>query len=273
MNHLNYFKFVGRFLAKVLYDQQHLSSYFTRSLYKHILGKTLHYTDMQKEDKDLYKGLVYLLEHSVSEMSSQGTETFFVIDEEEFGRHRTVDLIPNGHTTLVTDANKHEYVQCVCNYKMLSSIRTQLAAFLEGFYSLLPKRLISIFSEHELELLLAGLPVVDIDDLKANAIYDGYQEDSQQILWLWQALYSFDQTERAKFLQFSTGTSKTPLGGFTALGNWHFTIRRAVDHSSNHLPTAHTCSNQLELPAYETYEKLRQMLLKTISEGLCFGFV
>ena len=38
---LNYFKFIGKFIAKALFDKQLLECYFTRSFYKHILGKIL----------------------------------------------------------------------------------------------------------------------------------------------------------------------------------------------------------------------------------------
>ena len=55
------------------------------------------------------------------------------------------------------------------------AIRKQLAAFLEGFYEIIPKRLISIFTEQELELLISGLPTIDIDDLKSNTEYHKYQ--------------------------------------------------------------------------------------------------
>ncbi|NXI25598.1 HUWE1 ligase, partial [Sterrhoptilus dennistouni] len=36
-NHLSYFKFVGRIVAKAVYDNRLLECYFTRSFYKHIL--------------------------------------------------------------------------------------------------------------------------------------------------------------------------------------------------------------------------------------------
>jgi len=45
--------------------------------------------------------------------------------------------------------------------------------FLRGFYELVPRDLISIFSYKELELLIAGLPEFDIEDLKANIDYKG----------------------------------------------------------------------------------------------------
>lgn len=44
-NHLSYFKFVGRVVAKAVYDNRLLECYFTRSFYKHILGKSVRYTD------------------------------------------------------------------------------------------------------------------------------------------------------------------------------------------------------------------------------------
>ena len=56
----------------------------------------------------------------------------------------------------VTDENKDEYMRLVCQMKMTGAIRKQLSAFLEGFYDIIPRRLISIFNEQELELLLSG---------------------------------------------------------------------------------------------------------------------
>lgn len=57
----------------------------------------------------------------------------------------------------------------------------RLNAFLEGFYDIIPKRLISIFNEQELELLISGLPNVDIEDLKANTEYHKYNANSLQV--------------------------------------------------------------------------------------------
>ncbi|GFT18781.1 e3 ubiquitin-protein ligase HUWE1 [Nephila pilipes] len=272
-NHLSYFKFVGRVIAKAVYDNKLLESYFTRSFYKHILGKNVKYTDMESEDYSFYQGLVFLLEHGVNEL---GYELTFSVEVQEFGVTEIRDLKPNGRNLPVTEENKNEYVKLVCQEKMTGAIRKQLKAFLEGFYEIIPKRLISIFNEQELELLISGLPNIDIDDLKANTEYHKYQPTSLQIQWFWRALRSFDQADRANFLQFVTGTSKVPLQGFAALegmnGTQKFQIHRD-DRSTDRLPSAHTCFNQLDLPAYETYDKLRSMLLKAIhecSEG--FGF-
>ncbi len=76
-NHLNYFKFIGRVIAKAIYDNKLLDCYFTRSFYKHILGKPVHYTDMEAEDYLFYQGLVYLLEHDANEI---GADLTFSVD-------------------------------------------------------------------------------------------------------------------------------------------------------------------------------------------------
>ena len=47
-NHLSYFKFVGRVVAKAVYDNRLLECYFTRSFYKHILGKSVRYLSYWK---------------------------------------------------------------------------------------------------------------------------------------------------------------------------------------------------------------------------------
>ena len=105
----------------------------------------------------------------------------FTIQIQEFGVTETRDLKPNGANIPVTEDNKKEYVKLVCQMKMTGAIRKQLNAFLEGFYDIIPKRLISIFNEQELELLLSGLPTVDIDDLKSNTEYHKYQPTSLQV--------------------------------------------------------------------------------------------
>ena len=100
---------------------------------------------------------------------------------QEFGITEVRELKPGGSKILVTEDNKKEYLKLVCQMRMTGAIRKQLNAFLDGFYDIIPKRLISIFNEQELELLLSGLPTIDIDDLKTNTEYHKYQPNSLQV--------------------------------------------------------------------------------------------
>ena len=222
---------------------------------------------MEHEDYSFYKSMMFLLENDLQEC---GLDTLdFTMEIEEVGVTETRDLKADGANMPVTNANKKEYVKLISQMKMTVSIRSQIKAFLDGFYDIIPKHLISIFTDTELELLISGLPTIDIDDLKNNTEYHKYTATSLQIQWLWRALRSFSQAERANFLQFVTGTSKVPLQGFSSLegmnGVQKFQVHRD-DRCTDRLPCAHTCFNQLDLPVYQTYDKLRKNLLLAINE-------
>jgi E3 ubiquitin-protein ligase HUWE1 len=133
-----------------------------------------------------------------------------------------------------------------------------------------------MFSPPELELLISGLPDIDIDELRIQTEYVQYRSTDNVILWFWDALYAFSREEKAMFLQFVTGTSKVPLDGFENLqgmrGTQKFNIHRAYG-DAHALPSAHTCFNQLDLPDYGSHEELRDKLLMAIKEGSeGFGF-
>ena len=177
-NHSQYFKFIGRIIAKAIFDNKYMDCYFTRSFYKLILGIPVRYTDMESVDIQFYKNLVMLLENDIQQL---GLELTFSLDASEFGENKVIQLKPNGSSIAVTNENKHEYVRLVCQQKMIESIKDQINAFLEGFYTIIPRSLISIFNEQELELLISGLPDIDIEDLKANTEYHKYRPNSLQV--------------------------------------------------------------------------------------------
>ena len=57
--------------------------------------------------------------------------------------------------------------------KMTTAIKPQIKSFLEGFSELIKPSLIAIFTPSELELLISGLPDIDIEDLRKNTEYRG----------------------------------------------------------------------------------------------------
>ena len=179
-------------------------------------------------------------------------------------------LCPGGAEVRVTNDNKREYVDAVARHRMTTAIRPQIDAFLGGFWDVVPRTLVALFNDHELELIISGLPEIDVDDMRANTQYgDGYAATTRVVRWFWEVVGAMDQEDRALLLQFVTGTSKVPLEGFKALGGHagqhKFTI---LKHSVvDHLPTAHTCFNQIELPEYESQEVLKDRLLTALHEG------
>ncbi|XP_073006653.1 E3 ubiquitin-protein ligase UPL2-like [Typha latifolia] len=277
--HLSYFKFVGRVVGKALFDSQLLDVHFTRSFYKHILGVKVTYHDIEAIDPDYYKNLKWMLENDISDILDL---TFSMDADEEklilYEKAEVTDseLIPGGRNIRVTEENKHEYVNRVAEHRLTTAIRPQINAFMDGFNELIPRDLISIFNDKEFELLISGLPDIDLDDLRANTEYSGYSNASPVIQWFWEVVQGFSKEDKARFLQFVTGTSKVPLEGFSALqgisGSQRFQIHKAYG-SPHHLPSAHTCFNQLDLPEYTSKDQLQERLLLAIHEGSeGFGF-
>ena len=176
-----------------------------------------------------------------------GALDFTISVEHERGQHRDEPLVPRGAELHVTDANKWDYVQLVTAHRLTRSIRPQINAFLKGFCELVPPSLISLFTPEELELLIAGLPDIDVADLKRHTEYVGYRPTDEAIQFFWAAVESFDASDRARLLMFVTGTSKVPLGGFKALrgqrGPQLFTLQKAGG-DPDALPASHTCFNQ-----------------------------
>lgn len=241
--HLMFFKFIGRVIGKALYEGRVLDCHFSRAVYKQILSRPVNLKDMETLDLEYYKSLQWMLENDITDII---TETFSV-DNEAFGETQVVDLIPDGRNKPVTEENKHEYVRLVTEYRLTVAVKEQLEHFLRGFHDIIPADLISIFNEQELELLISGLPDINIEDWKANTEYHNYTQNSPQIHWFWRAVRSFDKEEQAKLLQFVTGTSKVPLNGFKELegmnGFSKFNIHRDYG-SKDRLPSSHTCFNR-----------------------------
>jgi E3 ubiquitin-protein ligase HUWE1 len=270
---LKYFKFIGRVFGKAIYDAQLLDAHFTRSFYKHMLGVPVSVQDMAAFDPSYHQSLSWILENKVADL---GMDLTFTIEEETFGVTETIELKEGGKDIAVTDENKKEYVQLVVEQKLCKSIQPQIDQFLKGFHEVIPDY-INIFNEQELELLISGLPDIDIDDLKRNTEYVGYTATSPVITNFWRAVESFTREELANLVQFCTGTAKVPLEGFVALegmnGPQKFQIHKAYG-DLDRLATAHTCFNQLDLPEYASYDQMVEKLKMAFMEAnQGFGFV
>lgn len=271
-DHLEYFHFLGLILGRAVLDRRTVDCHFSRVIYKFLLEKSVALSDMESVDPPYYRSLRWMLNNDITDV----VEASFAVELEEFGANKTYSLIPGGEDISVTEDNKEEYVRRLVEFKLVTSVKDQLESLREGFHQVVDSERVEMFDEQELELIICGLPNIDIDDWRRNAVYQGYTATSPQVRWFWRALASFSADERAKVLQFATGTSKVPVQGFSSLestdGPGRFTVVREFT-SNDRLPSAHTCSNQLSLPPYSSYETLRDALVKAITLGSTgFGF-
>lgn len=97
----------------------------------------------------------------------------FTVTEDRLGSMQVVDLKENGSEIDVTNENIGEYVELVLKHRLLGRMRDQLTAFLVGFYDVIPEALLSVFDFQELELLMCGLPQIDLSDWQRYTDYTG----------------------------------------------------------------------------------------------------
>jgi hypothetical protein len=188
-DHLSYFHFVGRVIGMAIYHEELLDVFFTRSFYKHVLGIPVNLDDLESVDFEYHKNLKWILENDTEEAD---LDLAFCADIDNFGEMEVVELKPNGKNIPVTEANKAEYVQLIAELKLTTSIIAQLKHFLTGFNEIIPRSLISIFNEYELELLISGIPKINTIDWQLNTEYaGGYTDTSCQIEWFWKCVRSF----------------------------------------------------------------------------------
>ena len=270
----DYFHFVGIFIGKAIIENIPIECHLSRSMYKLMLGRSLTLFDLKEVDTANHQSLTWMAANSIQGIFDD--QTFTVGTGDNFGgvSRQEIELIPRGADMLVTDVNKHEYIDLKIQYLLKGSIKTQIDAFLEGFHEMIPQNLISSFTVSELQRLISGVTEIDVLDWESNSQYEtsdaGYNADSDQIRWFWQAVRSFTPSEQRKLLLFVTGSPSVPLEGFSMLRSRGEISPFRIVTSSNgpdSLPIAHTCFNRLDLPRYADYDTLREKVSFAINEG------
>lgn len=270
--HLQYFRFVGRFLAKALIDGYNIPCHLTRDLYKHMVGEPISIDDVSLIDPQLGKSMLHVLEcEDVGALCLDFTTSVWGL-----GKTNQVDLIENGSQTNVTGDNVEKYLSLLLRFVMLDRHHLQLSFFLKGFEEVVPQSLISVFTASEFEGVISGLDFVDVDDWMKHCVYRGkflLEAQAHPVIgWFWTHIRNMDQPTRGKFLQFCTASSRVPVQGFKALTGddglemW-FSIE-AVSLERCIYPRAHTCFNRLELPLYTSEADLIRYVDEAVGVGL-----
>ncbi|WAR01500.1 UBE3B-like protein, partial [Mya arenaria] len=273
-NHLHLFEFVGKMLAKAVYEVP-FAPFFLTQILGHGTSSTYSSLDeLPSLDPDLAKNF--------------DLDLTFCYDEDIMGRVETHELVPGGKAIPVTNDNKIRYVHLMAHFRMYRQIREQTLAFIRGFKSLVNAEWLNMFSSPELQKLMSGDTAdMDISDLRKHTqYYGGYHNNHKVINWLWDVLEKdFNPKDRAAFLKFVTSCSKSPLLGFAHLEppfsircdtgdtvgsvlKGFFNIRKR--EPVGRLPTSSTCFNLLKLPNYQKKATLREKLKYAIHSNTGF---
>lgn len=200
-DHLKEFRFIGKIIAKAVFDRHLVDLPLGDVVFKHLLALPVTIDDLQAMDPAYHKSLMWIKDNDITDIIY---ETFSVDRQESNGSITIIDLKENGRDIDVDESNKEEYIRLMVQWRTEYAVRAQLDALLQGIHSLLPHDKICMFELDELKLLINGRPSIDVDEIRSSVVFQGgYNENSQVVLWLWQALREFNQEYRGLFLKVS----------------------------------------------------------------------
>ncbi|KDO24857.1 hypothetical protein SPRG_09689 [Saprolegnia parasitica CBS 223.65] len=264
---------VGRLLGKAIIDGQVLPMRLCVPLFKALLGAPVSVRDVSYMDETTYKSLQFV---DATETVEALALDFSVLVPTIDGGHEVLDLIPNGRAIDVTSANKQAYVDAMVRHLVCGRWSQQIGRLVRGFYTVLPPELISVFDYKELELVLCGTAEIDVSDWRAHTIVSRSLQCTNALEWFWDVLeFDMRPEDHAKFLHFTTGSSRVPLQGFKGLTSYDgklclFTLH-ATTYSRGCLPKVHTCFNRIDLPLYPSRGLMKDALFTLLRlESMAF---
>ena len=261
--------------------------FFKKLIFEGDAGFQVGLDDLHQLDPTIYDGFKKLLEWDTANgrVVDVFCQSFEITFKNKDGSHETVPLCANGSEILVDETNRHRFVSCYLQEKLVNRLAHVFAPLQKGFLRVMDgdnkerfPTLLQIFRPEELKIVLTGMDTSDksysaeeFGKLKASASYNGYEDDSQTIIAFWNVLQNeFCNNQRKKFLGFLTASDRIPVGGLIKM---KLIIQKNGTAESNRLPTSYTCFNTLLLPDYQNHEKLLLLLSKAIEEGKGFGLV
>ncbi|RHY31046.1 hypothetical protein DYB32_006223 [Aphanomyces invadans] len=258
-----HFLALGRFLARAIIDGQVLPLSLTAPLFKALLGTPLSIHDVRYIDEMTYKSLLFVRDTDCIEALDLDF-TWTLPDG------RSVELVAGGADVAVTSANQAEYVACLVRYWLFDSVRTPLEHVVRGFYDVVDPVVIANFDYKELELVLCGTTDINVVEWQFETVVTANLTASPALAWFWDVVErDMQQHDRAKLLQFTTGSARVPLQGFKALtghdGNLCPFTLRGVPYTKGAMPKVQTCFNRILLPLYPSRKLMREALFVLVN--------
>lgn len=192
-----------------------------------------------------------------------------------------VVLVPDGDKRVVTEENKHEFVEALLEWRLRSSMKGPVEEMLRGLKAAVPTEVLAearqMLEPREVHALLAGMRNIDVLDWERNTrTAGGLTPTHREVRWFWKILGQWHadgrQDRLQDLLQFATGSRRVPVGGFAQLvgfngGKHLFTLVRGAHLSPKSLPTSHACICTVDIPPWDSFEAAQQKLLAATEAG------
>mmetsp|Transcript_82781 Transcript_82781/g.146215 ORF Transcript_82781/g.146215 Transcript_82781/m.146215 type:complete len:815 (+) Transcript_82781:29-2473(+) len=257
-----YFWALGRLLALALVYRCPCPIPLSLLIFKCLLGMPLRPGDVRQLDPDFWNHRVRpLLEEGGAEDRQRDLKAWGMDALTFVSADGLRELEPGGKHVKVTDANKEEYAQLLCEDFLIGPVRAELSCLVMGFHELVPQDALNRqhLDAEQLRMLVCGTAEIDVDEWEAHAVLEGPVQVGK---WFFDWLRKQPQVSRSKMLAFATGSSVLPCGwqGLRDPNGQPLPFRLLVDGNPEALPSAHTCTNLMVLPPVSKRADLERRL-------------
>ncbi|XP_031633255.1 probable E3 ubiquitin-protein ligase HERC4 isoform X3 [Contarinia nasturtii] len=261
------YKLVGTICGLAIYNFIIIHLPFPLALYKKLLKEKVDLDDFKELSPVMGRTLQEILDYDGDDMEDVFDLTF-EITRENYGNFENIPLKANGENIRVTQENKKEFVELYIDFLLNKSVVTHFDAFYAGFMKVCGGPVMELFRAHELMALVIGNENYDWDAFEQATKYkNGYTSGDPTIRLFWEVFHELSLDDKKKFLRFLTGSDRI------AIGTKALQIIIQPVNDDKFLPVAHTCFNLLDLPRYQTKEKLKYKLMQAIQQHQGFSLV
>uniref|UniRef100_A0AAF5PWG1 HECT-type E3 ubiquitin transferase n=1 Tax=Wuchereria bancrofti TaxID=6293 RepID=A0AAF5PWG1_WUCBA len=271
-NFVDHFYFIGRIIAKLIYEgllaDIRFANFFLLQWMGNPDGTVLDLELVKSYDPLLHKNLKFLKRCSTEEIENLDLD--FSVMTDNFGVTEKVELKKDGSCIKVTADNRMEYIQLYVNYYLSKRLSPMIAALRSGLRNVIDPEWLRMFSPLEISMLVGGSDSeIDFNELKKfTTVHNIKSEHDQEYMDLfWLVINEFSSGDKKKLLKFITGCPRPPIMGFKTLTP---PMGIQLVHDVDKLPTAATCMNLLKLPLYDNAETLRRKLIYAVNCGAGF---
>ncbi|XP_065221289.1 probable E3 ubiquitin-protein ligase HERC4 isoform X2 [Planococcus citri] len=259
---------IGILCGLAIYNFTIINIPFPLAMYKKLLNEPVRLEDVKGLSPTLHKSLEDVLSYNEPDLEDVFS-LHFDITRDVFGEIKVIPLKPNGENISVTLENKQEFVDLYVDMIFNKLVESRFKQFSAGFHKVCGGRVLQLFHAQELMSVVIGNEDYDWYQLENSAIYKkGYSSSDPTIRMFWEVFHEMSLEDKKKFLLYLTGSDRIPIQGMKAI---KIVIQPTAD--DKYLPVAHTCFNLLDLPRYQTKERLRYKLLQAIQQTQGFSLV
>ena len=258
------FEFLGFLMGICIRTGVYLPINLCSLVWKKIIGEKINENDIKIFDEGLYK-MYEILTLKDSEINKE-------LITNSFGESISYISLSDGtqkklnktytNTDLASSIRVRNLLLSEIKNIRLNESDSQIISIIKGINKIIPLSVLQYFTWEEMERLVCGKKIIDIDLLEKNTIISPELEKKDYLVkWVWEIVKEFNEEERLQFVKFCYAQERLPYTQEEYdQKQIQFSIKFNPQFKKNGLPRADTCFFFLILPDYTSKDIMKKMI-------------